>query len=215
MTLLIYQNDDIIQLLGFQAFPLPKKSSLQFAIAIYQPFFKSKLELGVQLERNFAIIIASSSVVLPQLNAAKLKLWVPEVRILAQKEKFKQIKVLLCHSSLTFFEFNSSLLLEYGRALLSSRSVGILYTEANWALCSLNKFCTYFLHIKFKVCITINQIVHRVYHINSYIQNTPTIKANYHFCGDWTRLQWTQNYKLYWLKKRWPFIICKLRIMGL
>jgi len=65
---------------------------------------------------KFYQLTASLSVVLPQLNLRKLKTWVLEVRLLGQERKVQtHTKIFLHHSSSTFFEFSSSLLLEYGK----------------------------------------------------------------------------------------------------
>jgi len=84
-------------------------------ILCIQPYSKSKLELesnlGEILPVNCKFIRCSTST-----QPDKTQTWVPEVRLLVQKRKIQtQTKIFLHHSSSTFFEFNSNLLLEYGR----------------------------------------------------------------------------------------------------
>jgi len=77
-------------------------------------FFKANFSLSPTWAK-FCQLIASLSVVLPQLNLAKLKLEYLKLGFSSNKKDINTVKIFLHHSSSTFFKFSSSSILKYGR----------------------------------------------------------------------------------------------------
>jgi len=88
---------------------------LYFIVTIMhsRPYSKSKLELESNFS-EFCQLIASLSVILPQLNLIKLKLEYRSLAFSAKKDINIDEKIFASLEFDFFFEFSSSLLLEYG-----------------------------------------------------------------------------------------------------
>jgi len=104
---------------------LNNKKYLQ--IVIYQPYSKTKLELGVQLWRNFASWLQVYPWFYSNLIGKNSNLSTWSLALSAKKKDKNLYKLFSYYLSSTFFEFSSSLLLEYSRMTFFKTFINIWF----------------------------------------------------------------------------------------